>query len=149
MARIRVTKEFTFDMAHALHNYDGLCRNIHGHTYRFQVTLIGEPSSDKSDPKQGMVIDFSVLKKIVNRKIVAVYDHALVINSDHAISHTSIPFQEKDKFITVPFQPTAENLVSHFAELIEPELPDGLDLHSTRLWETPTSFAEWYAEDNR
>jgi len=136
-------------MAHALHNYDGLCKNIHGHTYRFQVTLIGTPITETGNPKLGMVIDFSTLKKIVHANIVNVFDHALVVNADHAISRSAFPYQEDRKFIELPFQPTAENLVHYFAQLIQPELPDGLALHSSRLWETPTSFAEWYADDNR
>lgn len=148
MAKVRVTKEFSFDMAHALHNYDGLCRNIHGHTYKFQVTLIGEPVTDKNDPKLGMVIDFSVLKSIVREKIVDVFDHALVMNADQEFENKAVPFQSEDKCITVNFQPTAENLVVYFAELIIPELPQGVALYSARLWETPTSFAEWYASDN-
>ena len=58
---IRVTKEFSFEMAHALTNYDGPCRNIHGHSYRLFVTVSGIPSDDPRDPRNGMVIDFSEL----------------------------------------------------------------------------------------
>ncbi len=65
MQNIRITKIFHFEMAHALNNYDGLCRNIHGHSYKLRVTLIGQPSNDKTSPKKGMLIDFSDIKKIV------------------------------------------------------------------------------------
>lgn len=135
-------------MAHALHNYNGLCRNIHGHTYTFQVTLIGVPSTTAGDPKLGMVIDFSILKHIVRKEIVDVYDHSLVVSAEQGLTNSDVKFQQPDKFIIVDFQPTAENLVAHFAELIIPHLPHGLSLHSARLWETPTSYAEWYASDN-
>lgn len=148
MAIVRVTKEFSFDMAHALHNYDGLCRNIHGHTYKFQVTLIGEPNAIAGDPKLGMVIDFSTLKSIVRSEIVEVFDHSLVVSQAQGLTKEKIDFQHADKFIVVDFQPTAENLVVYFAELIMARLPHGTSLHSARLWETPTSYAEWYAADN-
>jgi 6-pyruvoyltetrahydropterin/6-carboxytetrahydropterin synthase len=51
MAKIRLTKEFNFEMAHALWNYDGLCKNIHGHSYKLLVTVIGEAITDKKNPK--------------------------------------------------------------------------------------------------
>ena len=63
MATIRLTKEFSFEAAHALEGYDGACREIHGHSYRLFVTVKGEPSTDEYDPKQGMVMDFGLLKR--------------------------------------------------------------------------------------
>ena len=79
---IRVTREFSFEMAHVLGDYDGPCRNVHGHSYRLFVTLIGIPVSDAGSPKNGMVIDFSDLKNIVLEKIVNRFDHSVVISSD-------------------------------------------------------------------
>ena len=70
MARIRLTKEFSFESAHALEGYDGKCRHIHGHSYRLYVTIIGEPISDSVNPKYGMVMDFGDLKNIVNEEII-------------------------------------------------------------------------------
>ena len=58
------------EMAHALHGYDGLCKNIHGHSYRLWVTIIGEVLQEKDNVKNGMVLDFSLLKKIVKPDIV-------------------------------------------------------------------------------
>lgn len=147
MPRIRISKEFTFDMAHALHNYDGLCRNIHGHTYKLRVTLIGEPKTDNS-PKKGMVMDFGVLKDIVKKPIVDRFDHALVLSKEQSFLKDSIRIQDEERMIIVPFQPTCENLVAYFAEEIRSKLPASVQLHNLRLHETPTSFAEWFAEDN-
>ena len=79
MAKIRLTKEFRFEMAHALHNYDGLCKNIHGHSYILQVTVIGTPCQNKENPKLGMVMDFGDLKAIVNEEIVSKLDHTVVM----------------------------------------------------------------------
>ena len=70
MPKIRVTKRFHFEMAHTLYEYDGLCRNIHGHSYNLEVTLIGEPRNEPGHPKDGMVLDFGDLKEIVKSEIV-------------------------------------------------------------------------------
>lgn len=148
MPTVRITKEFKFDMAHALWQYDGLCRNIHGHTYMLEVTIKGEPIEDTDSPKLGMVMDFSDLKDIVKKPIVERFDHALVLFEKHDISLSTIPFQDNDKLIILPFQPTCENLVCYFAEIINEKLSGNLSLHKLRLNETPTSYAEWYAEDN-
>jgi 6-pyruvoyltetrahydropterin/6-carboxytetrahydropterin synthase len=82
MTKIRVTKYYDFEMAHALWNYDGLCKNIHGHSYKLHVTVIGVPIDDSSSTKDGMVIDFSDLKRIVKTKIVDVFDHSFVVNKN-------------------------------------------------------------------
>ena len=147
MTKIRVTKIFEFDTAHALHNYDGLCSNIHGHTYKLHVTVIGEPISDPSSPKYGMVVDFGVLKNKIKENLVDKFDHSLIVSRDESDNFTNgSPIFRR--IHVVDFQPTAENIVAHFAELIKPLLPDGVELFSLRLYETSTSFAEWYASDN-
>ena len=81
MSTIRLTREFTFEMAHALAGYDGPCSQIHGHSYRLFVTVRGVPSTDPADPKLGMVMDFGVLKEVVNRLVISRYDHALVLRA--------------------------------------------------------------------
>ena len=82
MGVIRITKDFRFETGHALHGYDGKCKNIHGHNFKLSVTVTGSPITDKSHPKYGMVIDFSDLKKIINEEIINVYDHATVFNKN-------------------------------------------------------------------
>ena len=62
MSIVRISKEFNFDMAHALLGYDGLCKNIHGHSYTLVVTVTGAPVNDVNSPKNGMLIDFKDLK---------------------------------------------------------------------------------------
>ena len=81
MAVIRLTKEFSFEAAHALDGYDGPCREIHGHSYRLFVTVKGCPADDDTNPKCGMVMDFGVLKSIVNEEVVSRFDHALVLRA--------------------------------------------------------------------
>jgi 6-pyruvoyltetrahydropterin/6-carboxytetrahydropterin synthase len=145
---IRVTKEFSFEMAHALWNYDGPCRNVHGHSYRLFVTLYGKPLEENDNPKNGMVIDFSDLKKIVKREIVDVFDHSVVVSRKFDREKTEMFSALFGNTVLVDYQPTCENLVSDFAGRITGLLPGGIRLHSLKLYETATSFAEWYAEDN-
>jgi len=149
MVKIRITKEFTFEMAHALWNYDGPCKNIHGHSYKLYVTVRGNTIEDSTNTKMGMVIDFSELKKIINMTIIDYFDHSVVINSkagNPVISNVEKMF---DKFYIVDYQPTCENLVSHMAKMLTNKLPDGIELFSLKLCETATSYAEWYASDNQ
>jgi len=148
MTRIRVTKEFNFEIAHALWNYDGPCANLHGHSYRLFVTVIGEPISDESNPKNGMVMDFGDLKKIVNDEIVHPLDHAVILNKKASESLNCQNNQMFSNQYFVDYQPTCENMVIDFAQRLLLKLPKELKLHSIKLHETATSFAEWYANDN-
>ncbi len=135
-------------MSHALLNYDGLCRNIHGHSYKLQITVVGEPTQATGSPKDGMVIDFSILKKIIQEQIVSQLDHSLMINEKAPTDKLSQLGQMYERHQVVPFQPTTENLVVYIAEKVKPLLPEPIELFSVRLYETANSFAEWYAEDN-
>ncbi|MCQ2227756.1 MAG: 6-carboxytetrahydropterin synthase QueD [Bacteroidales bacterium] len=146
MAIIRLTKEFSFEMAHMLDHYDGLCSNMHGHSYRLFVTVAGEPDQNPQSPKQGMVMDFSILKKIVKEEIVDQLDHAMLISSTS--EHAPLLRKMGGRIIEVDYQPTCENMVTRFAERIMKRLPQGVKLFSVKLHETATSFAEWYASDN-
>ncbi len=145
---IRVTKEFRWEMAHALWHYDGLCKNLHGHSYILRVTVRGSINKNNSDTKLGMVIDFGDLKQIVNQNIVKLFDHSVVLNKDMNVSELNNVEELFDRIHYLPFQPTAENLVFYFAEIIKKQLPNGIELLSVRLNETVNSFAEWFAEDN-
>ena len=149
MANIRVTKSFTFEMAHALWNYDGPCRNIHGHSYQLYVTVFGHPSKDKDNTKLGMVMDFSDLKRIVNQYVVDYFDHSVVISSRASQPDIQRVEQMFEKFYVVDYQPTCENLVIDMAERIRTRLPAHVSLFSLRLVETATSYAEWFAADNQ
>lgn len=143
---IRITKEFRFEGAHALEGYDGKCRHIHGHSYRMFITIKGCPKNEKGHPKDGMVIDFSVLKNIVGRTVVDRFDHALLMRKGSVLSEEIAAAY--GNVILTDFQPTCENLAGHIASAISAELPDGVTLHSVKLYETESSYVEWFAEDN-
>jgi 6-pyruvoyltetrahydropterin/6-carboxytetrahydropterin synthase len=149
MAKVRITKEFSFEMAHTLTGYDGICSEIHGHSYRLSVTVAGEPNPDPADPKFGMVMDFGALKKIVNEHIIDRYDHALLIRRTGSNGPlTEMLAGEFGRLQATDFQPTCENLIIRFAEILRQALPPVVELHSLRLHETATSYAEWHANDN-
>ena len=142
---IRITKEFKFEMAHALHGYDGLCKNIHGHSYKLWVTIRGAVLNERTHKKDGMLMDFDVLKSFVKPAIIDKYDHSLVLNANSP--HAEIDFSAFEKVFFLPYQPTSENLVSDFALQIKNKLPEGVELYKLVLSETATSFAEWHSKD--
>jgi 6-pyruvoyltetrahydropterin/6-carboxytetrahydropterin synthase len=145
---IRVTREFSFEMAHVLRNYDGPCRNVHGHSYRLFVTLSGTPVEDSENPKNGMVIDFTGLKNIVLKNIVDLFDHSVVVSKDFDNEKMHMMTKTFGNTVVVDYQPTCENLVEDFARRLKKEIPEGVHLHSLKLYETSKSYAEWFASDN-
>jgi 6-pyruvoyltetrahydropterin/6-carboxytetrahydropterin synthase len=150
MSTIRITKQFNFETGHALYGYDGKCKNVHGHSYKLSVTVIGTPIADTDNVKYGMVIDFGDLKKIVKEEIVDVFDHATVFNKN--TPHLELAKELKDRghdVILVDYQPTSEMMVIDFAQKINNRLPDNIKLFSIKLQETDTSYAEWFASDNK
>jgi len=143
MGKIYITKLFSFEMAHALEGYDGLCKNIHGHSYKLSVTVLGMPVDDLQSPKNGMLIDFTDLKQIVEKHIVSKYDHALVLNTMTDKATVNALQSHYDKIVTVKYQPTCERMLIEFADILQNVLPSNISLHSLRLSETDTSYAEW------
>ena len=145
---IRITKEFKFEMAHALKGYDGPCKNIHGHSYELSVTISGKPNNDENNPKLGMVMDFGELKQIIKREVVDLFDHALVLNNSMDTDLLKSLSKNFEKVILTDYQPTSEMMIIDFASRISSELPSHVTLKYLLLRETVTSFAEWYADEN-
>ena len=146
---IHLTKEFSFESAHALWGYDGKCREIHGHSYRFFVTIKGEPITDEQSPKLGMVMDFGELKAIVAREITDRLDHSFVMRrTEQAEALAAAMGSQFTNVVLVDYQPTCENMLIDFAARLKAALPEGVKLHSLRLHETATSYAEWYSNEN-
>lgn len=149
MSTIRITKIFHFETGHALYGYDGKCKNVHGHSYKLSVTVIGKPIDNIQNVKYGMVIDFGDLKKIVKEEVVDIFDHATVFNKN--TPHVELAEELKTRghhVILVDYQPTSENMVIDFAKKIKSRLPQNINLFSLKLQETESSYAEWYASDN-
>jgi 6-pyruvoyltetrahydropterin/6-carboxytetrahydropterin synthase len=148
MSKIRLTRLFTFEAAHALLNFKGPCLNIHGHSYTQEVTVIGTPLVDEEQPNNGMVMDFGDLKEIVQEWIIAPVDFALLLRSDSPRELVEPLRQLEHKLLLTPYQPTCENMLIDFKAKLINKLPHHVQLHSLKLWETKNAYAEWYASDN-
>lgn len=119
---ITVTKQFEFEAAHCLENHPGKCKHLHGHSYKLEVEVAGEVLSET-----GMIIDFGDLKAIVNEQVVEKLDHRLLNE-------------------VFNFPATAENMVKWIADQLEDRLAEysNVELVRVRLWETSSSYAEYY-----
>lgn len=146
---IRITKIFNFETAHVLYNYDGKCKNMHGHSYKLFVTVKGNPIKDLDHHKNGMVVDFGDIKKIVKEEIVDIWDHAVLVNGDspHKLLGESLESQGH-KVIFCDYQPTCENMLYDIAAKIKSKLPSHVQLAYLKLHETENSYGEWIAEEN-
>ena len=134
-----VTKTVRFDAAHILTNHAGLCKNLHGHTYRVDVS-VAAPDGAAAD----MVIDFKDLKKIAGEAICDVFDHAFMYNTESPGECEIAEVVKKHGMRTValPFRSTAENLARHFFGELLPRIPG---LVAVKVWETADSCAEFRA----
>lgn len=141
MQKVRVSKEFVFEAAHALDNHEGKCKNIHGHSYKLIITVLGEPNADDASPDAGMVIDFTELKKIVNTEVVNKWDHALILKDDSRFKGIE---KENTKTIYVKYHPTCENMLLDVVEKVSIQLPKKIKLVYAKLNETSNSYSEWY-----
>jgi 6-pyruvoyltetrahydropterin/6-carboxytetrahydropterin synthase len=151
MTNVRITKEFSFECAHSLYGYDGKCSQLHGHSYKLFVTLKGEALNSSDSPKDGMLADFRDLKEMVNMAVTDKFDHALVLMEGTPLSKELA--SHYSNVIILPFRPTSENLIAHFATLITDQMKaDPKFTHSSlfciKLHETATSYVEWFAQDN-
>jgi len=95
-----------------------------------------------------MVLDFGDLKEIVKTHIVDRFDHSLMVNSLFSDSQIELLKKTTNRIIVVNYQPTSENIVADIAKILQQLMPTGVTLFSIRLFETVTSFAEWFASDN-
>lgn len=135
LERVRITKRYTFEAAHSLPNYEGKCSRLHGHSYKLEVTVSGGIDTmsiirafQNDEPilaKEGMVIDFSELKRHI-KSVVEVYDHSNL--NDHFIL------------------PTAEFMVVQIFRDLKSKLGNSVKVESVKLWETEDSYAEYRGE---
>jgi 6-pyruvoyltetrahydropterin/6-carboxytetrahydropterin synthase len=136
---LTVTKSIKFDAAHVLTNHQGLCKNLHGHTYRVEACVAQTPE-DTSD----MVIDFKDLKSICEELILSRFDHAFIYNSNSPGESEIASVVQKNGMRTValPFRSTAENLAKWIFDVLKVRIPC---IYSVRVYETADSCAEYSA----
>ncbi|MCK9403061.1 MAG: 6-carboxytetrahydropterin synthase [Chitinophagaceae bacterium] len=141
---IRLTKIFHFEMAHAIHGYNGPCKHIHGHSYELYVSVCSTGHFENYIPAPGFVIDFKELKKLVNKFIIEPFDHKLVLSAQFLKEHPSLATQEN--LVTWEAEPTAENLLLYIQKTLSENLPENIQLIYLKLYETKDSYAEWLKE---
>jgi 6-pyruvoyltetrahydropterin/6-carboxytetrahydropterin synthase len=140
---IRLTKIFRFETAHAIHQYQGSCKNIHGHSYELHVTVNAKHPDDGYVEGLGIIIDFKELKTIVQSRVVKALDHKLILSQAYLAANES-KFAS-DELIVFDAEPTAENILIFVRDRIRTSLPDHIQLYALKLWETRDSYAEWSA----
>jgi len=143
--KIRITKEFDFEAAHALDGYSGKCKDIHGHSYHLKLTFIGTPKSDLGLSDCGMVVDFGDIKKIVKTQILPLFDHRLILRKDTRFKEIE---SINERIRLVDYQPTCENMLIEIVEILKKYEPKDAKLVKGFLRETANSYAEWLQEDN-
>lgn len=146
---ITATKEFKWEMAHMLTGHEGLCRNVHGHSYKMQIEVSRASGTIADGSSAGMVLDFSHIKQIVEDNLIHRLDHAFMVDGtaqglENELLHL---LQGRAKLYIVSYRPTAENMAKDFFETIQGyidrEYKGEVTLESVRIWETVTAYAEY------
>lgn len=148
---MKISKQIEWDMGHRIANHKSKCRNIHGHRYKAEIEIEGNIIEIENISDEGMVIDFSDIKKLATKFVYDILDHGFMVwNKDKNL----IDFFKKNpdqKYIEVPFVPTAENIAQWIFTQLNNRIKDkyrtGLKLSSIKLWETPTSWIKYTYSD--
>ena len=147
---MKIVKIIEWDMGHRILHHRSVCRGLHGHRYKVEIGVSGDMVSKPDVSEEGMVIDFSDIKKISNQFIKEKLDHAFIVWEKDEELIRFFKQSKGHKPVIVPFTPTAENMAAYIFNELQGKFQDvyktGLHLHSIKLWETPTSFA-FYGED--
>ena len=130
--KVGIYKEVQIDTSHRLLYYKGKCANLHGHRWRVEVWIEGEP-----DPSTQILIDYSLIKQVI-----AKYDHQIILNRDDPM----VPcIQKFNPVITTPGDPTSELIASIIRDdlyAVCRDLGIRITITKIRVWESPTSCAE-------
>ena len=137
---LQITKIFRFEMAHAIHGYNGKCKDIHGHSYELHVTVSPTHDHENFLPGTGLIIDFKELKHLVQEGLIKHLDHKLVLSGEYIKTH-SVP--RADNLQQWEYEPSAENILIYALRRLSGKLPEHIRLVSLKLFETSDSYAEW------
>lgn len=139
---LQLTKIFQFETAHAIHGYDGLCKNIHGHSYELHVTVrSSDLTNDEYVEEPGFLVDFKDLKNIVKENIVNHFDHRLILSKTYVQNRPFLSELENIELWDV--EPSAENILLYILNKLKDKMPEGIYIHNLKIYETSTSYAEW------
>ena len=141
-----ITRRLEFDAGHRIPSHKSKCRHLHGHRYAIEITLSGEIITEAGASEQGMVMDYSEVKRIANIALVDKWDHAFLVYSKDIRLLQFLETLEDHKTVVLDTPPTAENLALIAFQILEAAYRDTygnhLRLEQVRLFETPNCWAD-------
>jgi 6-pyruvoyltetrahydropterin/6-carboxytetrahydropterin synthase len=141
-----ITRRLEFDAGHRIPSHKSKCRHLHGHRYAIEITLSGEIITAPGASEQGMVMDYSEVKRIANIALVDKWDHAFLVYSEDIKLLQFLQSLEDHKTVVLDTPPTAENLALTAFQILEVAYRDTygnhLRLEQVRLFETPNCWAD-------
>jgi 6-pyruvoyltetrahydropterin/6-carboxytetrahydropterin synthase len=143
---MQITTRLEFDAGHRIPDHKSQCRNLHGHRYAIEITLSGDIIQQEHASENGMVMDFSDVKKIARETVVDVWDHAFIVYQHDSVVLDFLNALPNHKTVVFPTIPTAENMASEAFRLLKAQYKDVYGNHLTldrvRLYETPNSWTD-------
>ena len=147
-----ITRRLEFDAGHRIPNHTSQCKHLHGHRYAIEISLSGDIIATEGQSEQGMVMDFSDVKRIAKEQVVDVWDHAFLVYRGDKVVCDFLAGLPGHKTVILNVVPTAENLAQIAFDLLNPAYQDiyanHLRLEQVRLYETPNNWADCARNDN-
>jgi 6-pyruvoyltetrahydropterin/6-carboxytetrahydropterin synthase len=143
---VQITTRLEFDAGHRIPNHKSQCRNLHGHRYALEITLSGDIIAKEQASEDGMVMDFSDVKRIARESIVDIWDHAFLVYEKDSVVLDFLNSLPNHKTVVFPSVPTAENMAAEAFKILKNQYQDiygnHLKLERVRLFETPNSWVD-------
>ncbi len=143
---LTITRKLEFDAGHRIPDHKSQCRNLHGHRYTLEITLVGEVIEQEGNSDNGMIMDFSDVKSLAKQHLVDVWDHAFLVYSGDAAVRDFLASLPGHKTVVIDRIPTVENLARTAFDILKIVFTDrygtGLRLRKLVLHETPNCWAE-------
>ena len=147
---ITITRKLEFDAGHRIPDHKSQCRNLHGHRYTLEITLVGEVIEEEGSSDNGMIMDFSDVKALAKEHLVDIWDHAFLVYAKDSAVRTFLATIPDHKTVVIDKIPTVENLASTAFDTLRTVYQDrygtGLRLQKLVLHETPNCWAEITAD---
>lgn len=148
---LTITRKLEFDAGHRIPDHKSQCRNLHGHRYTLEITLIGAVIEEEGSSDNGMIMDFSDVKALAKQHLVDVWDHAFLAYEKDTVVREFLASIPGHKTVLIDRIPTVENLAQTAFDILKAAYQDrygtGLRLRKLVLHETPNCWAEITADD--
>ncbi len=148
---LSITRKLEFDAGHRIPDHKSQCRNLHGHRYTLEITLVGEVIDEEGSSDNGMIMDFSDVKALAKEHLVDIWDHAFLVYAKDAMVRDFLATLPGHKTVIIEQIPTVENLARTAFNILKAVYQDrygtGLRLHKLVLHETPNCWAEISGDD--